>query len=128
MTTRHEAPLGAAPAAGRRAKYIGILICGVVLALATIPLFRLSTPAPTAHATVAQPTARPPIPVLAYYYIWFDSQSWDRAKTDLPLLKAYSSDDRKVMQQHIQWAKQSGITGFIVSWKSTPTLNRRLAQ
>jgi hypothetical protein len=32
------------------------------------------------------------------------------------------------MQQHIRWAKQSGISGFIVSWKSTPTLNSRLAQ
>src|SRR5437868_9901085 len=24
------------------------------------------------------------IPVLAYYYIWFDPQSWDRAKKDYP--------------------------------------------
>ena len=31
------------------------------------------------------------------------------------------------MRQHIQWAKQAGIDGFIVSWKSTPTLDRRLA-
>jgi hypothetical protein len=27
-----------------------------------------------------------PVPVLSYYYIWFDTQSWDRAKTDYPLL------------------------------------------
>src|SRR5512138_753305 len=33
------------------------------------------------------------IPVMAYYYIWFDPQSWDRAKTDYPLLGRYSSDD-----------------------------------
>jgi hypothetical protein len=32
------------------------------------------------------------------------------------------------MRQHIQWAKEAGITGFLVSWKSTPTLNRRLDQ
>ncbi len=69
-----------------------------------------------------------PIPVLAYYYIWFDAKSWDRAKTDYPLLGRYSSDDVDVMRQHIQWAQAAGIDGFIVSWKSTEKLNRRLDQ
>lgn len=67
-----------------------------------------------------------PIPFLAYYYIWFDRSSWDRAKRDLPLLGPYFSDDPNVARQHIRWAKAAGITGFIVSWKSTPTLDRRL--
>lgn len=69
-----------------------------------------------------------PIPVLAYYYIWFDVKSWDRAKTDYPMLGRYSSDDADVMRQHIQWAQAAGIDGFIVSWKSTEKLNRRLDQ
>lgn len=69
-----------------------------------------------------------PIPILAYYYIWFNPESWDRAKTDYPTLGRYSSDDRSVMEQHIIWAKEAGIDGFIVSWKSTNTLNRRLEQ
>jgi Glycosyl hydrolase family 99 len=69
-----------------------------------------------------------PIPVLAYYYIWFDVNSWNRAKIDYPLLGRYSSDDADVMRQHIQWAKAAGIKGFIVSWKSTEKLNRRLGQ
>lgn len=67
-----------------------------------------------------------PIPVLAYYYIWFDTQSWDRAKTDYPILGRYSSSNVDVMRQHIRWAKDSGIAGFIVSWKSTERLNERL--
>ncbi len=67
-------------------------------------------------------------PLLAYYYIWFEDQSWDRAKTDWPVLGRYSSDDRGIMREHIRLAKQSGIDGFIVSWKSTKTLNRRLEQ
>jgi hypothetical protein len=67
-----------------------------------------------------------PIPVLAYYYIWFDVPSWDRAKTDYPILGRYSSSNVEVMRQHIQWAKEAGITGFIVSWKSTDKLNERL--
>jgi hypothetical protein len=76
------------------------------------------------------PTAEPinSVPVLAYYYIWFDTQSWDRAKTDYPVLGRYSSDDALVMRQHVQWAKDAGIHGFIVSWKSTEKLNRRLDQ
>jgi hypothetical protein len=67
-----------------------------------------------------------PVPVLSYYYIWFDTQSWDRAKTDYPLLGRYSSSNTDVMRQHIKWAKEAGITGFIVSWKSTDKLNERL--
>jgi hypothetical protein len=102
---------------------VGRLIGGALLIIGVGLLLRLDT-----RPAAAQPVAQPPIPVLAYYYIWFDTRSWDRAKTDLPLLKAYSSDDRQVMLQHIRWAKQAGIDGFIVSWKSTPTLNRRLAQ
>ena len=68
------------------------------------------------------------VPVLAYYYIWFDNQSWERAKKDYPLLGRYSSDDADVMRQHIRWAKSAGINGFIVSWKGTEKLNRRLYQ
>jgi hypothetical protein len=32
------------------------------------------------------------------------------------------------MRQHIRWAKQAGLGGFIVSWKNTPALSRRLAK
>ncbi len=74
----------------------------------------------------AQTHVQAPTPVLAYYYIWFDPSSWDRAKVDFPLLGHYSSDDSAVMRQHIVWAKASGIEGFIVSWKSTAQLNARL--
>ncbi len=74
------------------------------------------------------PTPTNPVLVLAYYYIWFDTTSWQRAKIDYPLLGRYSSDDRAVMRQHIQWAKAAGIQGFIVSWKHTGVLDRRLDQ
>ena len=80
-------------------------------------------------AMVSTPAARAaerPEPLFAYYYIWFNGSSWERAKTDYPLLGRYSSDDRGVMRQHVRWAKRAGIEGFIVSWKSTPVLNRRL--
>jgi glycosyl hydrolase family 71 len=73
---------------------------------------------------VATTTSGPAL--FAYYYQWFVPNSWDRAKIDLPELGAYSSDDPYVMRKHIQQAKAAGITGFIVSWKDTPTNTRRL--
>ena len=93
-------------------------LCGPVAAA----LLLLGSPAPARAA----PTA--PVGVFAYYYIWFDASSWSRAKTDFPLLGRYSSDERIVMRRHVRWAKQAGLSGFIVSWKSTPTLDRRLAR
>jgi hypothetical protein len=84
-------------------------------------------------AAVAAPGAAPsngakPVPVLAYYYIWYDHGSWSRAKTDYPLLGRYSSDDRRVLEQHVKWAQSAGIDGFIVSWKHTPALDARLSK
>ena len=96
----------------------------LLVPLALVCLFGCA-PLPAATST---PTKSNPIPVLAYYYIWFDPSSWDRAKIDYPLLGKYSSDDRAVMLQHILWAKSAGIDGFIVSWKSTDVLNSRLDQ
>ena len=78
-------------------------------------------------ASAGNETARTtPYPVLAYYYIWFNATSWSRAKNDFPLLGRYSSDEERVMRQHIKWAKAAGIDGFLVSWKSTTTLDNRL--
>ena len=63
---------------------------------------------------------------MAYYYIWFNEASWERGKSDTPALGKYSSDDRAVMEQHVLWAKEAGIDGFIVSWKSTFQLDSNL--
>lgn len=97
-----------------------LLLCLIV----TVLLLSAWRPA-TAHRETG---VSDPIPVLSYYYIWFDTKSWDRAKTDYPLLGRYSSSDMDVMRQHVKWAKGAGITGFIVSWKSTDNLNPRLEQ
>jgi hypothetical protein len=133
------------PAAGdgaRSAADVGVArltTCALVLGAA----LAATTPAPPANAarppgsgTVARatpgqgdnwaPSQPSPIPVLAYYYIWFNPTSWRRAKIDYPLLGRYSSDDEVVMARHIKWAKGAGIDGFLVSWKRTPQLNKRL--
>lgn len=98
------------------------------LAATTAPKATATTapaPAPKLTATTA-PAPAPVLPLFAYYYQWFIPNSWDRAKTDLPELGLYSSEDPWVMRKHIQQAKATGITGFIVSWKDTPTNTRRL--
>lgn len=120
-------------------RLLQIFMLGVGLAL-MFTLVTLCTPKPSVLNTLApEPlaftssvriteTPDNSVPLLAYYYIWFDTQSWDRAKTDYPILGRYSSDNAEVMRRHIRWAKAAGIDGFIVSWKSTEKLNRRLDQ
>jgi hypothetical protein len=97
---------------------------GIRLALVIGLCLCLAVPAGTAPP----PAAVSPVPVLAYYYIWFNPTSWNRAKSDYPLLGRYSSDEESVMRTHIRWAKAAGITGFIVSWKRTDVLSKRLQQ
>src|SRR5688500_17948667 len=57
------------------------------------PSSDLAVPATPSVAPTASPSNTPMptntpgnrVPVLAYYYIWFDTRSWDRAKTDFPV-------------------------------------------
>jgi Glycosyl hydrolase family 71 len=111
--------------------YLLIVLIFSGLSLGAVAPAPVHSPSSVSSADISSgPTSQStsPIPTLAYFYIWFDSSSWDRAKIDYPLLGRYSSDDRAVMLQQIQWAKSAGIKGFIVSWKSTEVLNRRMEQ
>jgi hypothetical protein len=101
----------------------GVWACVAVL-LAAGQVLGSGTPASV--ATPSAPLAGAPVPLFAYYYQWFDPTSWNRAKIDYPEAGRYSSDDPQVMRQQIEQAKEVGITGFIVSWKDTPTNTRRL--
>ena len=108
------------------------LRAAAIIPVAAVLVACLAVPAVAAGRPTAgrQPQAAGPqltsTPLFAYFYQWFDPSSWNRAKIDYPKLGRYSSDDVSVMRQQISWAKQVGITGFIVSWKSTPVNNRRL--
>lgn len=108
--------------ANRRSNFLGWFSFLLLLAV----VFAGVSPAQAQQQVPEAATS--PIPTLAYYYIWYDTSSWNRAKMDYPLLGKYSSDDISVMRQQILWAKSAGINGFIVSWKSTAVLNRRLDQ
>ncbi len=108
-----------------------VILCTALLLSAGSSVAAAASPSPTPEPGVAvtpTPVVAPQtIPVLAYYYIWFDPTSWNQNKIDTPLLGHYSSGDPAVIRQHIEWAKAAGISGFLVSWKSTPALNARLA-
>jgi hypothetical protein len=67
------------------------------------------------------------VPVLAHYYIWYNASSWNRAKKDYPAIARYSSDQISVMRTQAEQARAAGLDGFIVGWRSTETLNSRLA-
>jgi hypothetical protein len=92
----------------------------VIRRLAVVLLVVMGVAAAPSLAAASQP------PTYAYYYIWFTASSWNRAKSDYPKLARYSSDEQRIMRQHIRWAKESGIDGWIVSWKDTPVLTDRL--
>lgn len=54
--------------------------------------------------------------VLAFYYPWFDENTWTYDKlSDLPA-EPYVSRDRGVMVRHIDQAKRAGIDAFLVAW------------
>ncbi|HYT10272.1 MAG TPA: metallophosphoesterase [Mycobacteriales bacterium] len=116
------------PSAGAATAVVALLAAAAVLLPSGSARAEPAAPAGLSASLVAagETVQDRPLPLLAYYYIWFDRRSWDRAKIDYPLLGRYSSDDATVMRQHIRTAKAAGITGFIVSWKATPTNDRRL--
>jgi hypothetical protein len=83
------------------------------------------TTVPVASPSAGQKTA---LPVLAYYYMWFTPGSWSHGKTDVPALGAYTSTNQAIIHQQVAWAKESGVDAFVVSWKSTPSLNLALSE
>ncbi len=56
------------------------------------------------------------LPVIAFYYAWFDETTWTSGKpADLPLTP-YRSADPALIEHHVVQAKGAGITAFVQSW------------
>jgi len=54
--------------------------------------------------------------VLAFYYTWFDENTWNYATVpDLPAAQ-YVSRDRGAMGRQIEQAQRAGIDAFLVAW------------
>ena len=75
----------------------------------TISNYAITQPRP-----FSQPIAADKL-VLAFYYAWY-APPWFYPTPDEPVLGYYNSHDQDVLQQHVQWAQQHGVDGFIVSW------------
>jgi hypothetical protein len=54
--------------------------------------------------------------VLAFYYAWYDEDTWSYDKVpDLPL-EPYRSADRKTIERHVEEAQSAGIDALVQSW------------
>ncbi len=54
--------------------------------------------------------------VLAFYYTWFDKNTWNSGTVpDLPEIP-YNSDNAEAMIRHIEQAKGAGIDAFVLNW------------
>ena len=54
--------------------------------------------------------------VLAFYYPWYDLDSWSSPVLEDHPLIPHSSGDVQAITRHVNWAQQYGIHGFISSW------------
>jgi hypothetical protein len=54
--------------------------------------------------------------VLAFYYPWYELDSWSSPVLEDHPLIPHSSDDTEAITRHVNWAQQYGIHGFISSW------------
>ncbi len=77
--------------------------------------FCLLLPLTTCYTPLLAQSSSDPL-VLAFYYTWYDENTWtyDRL-SDLPA-QNYVSRDRGVMGRHIDQAKSAGIDALMVAW------------
>jgi hypothetical protein len=75
-----------------------------------LPLFAAGRALPSAAADGSERL------VLAFYYTWFDENSWGPDRVPDRPLAPYVSRDRGTMARHIDQAKGAGVDAFVVSW------------
>jgi len=91
-----------------------------ITALAFI-LFTLIQIANRPPATSAQEAP----PVLAFYYAWFDQNTWASGQSaDLPA-ELYASADPATIQRHVTQAQGAGIDAFVQSWYGPQEANNQ---
>ncbi len=74
-----------------------------------MPVYSVALPIPYAQSS-SDPL------VLAFYYTWFDENTWSYDRlSDLPA-QSYVSRDRGAMGRHIDQAKAAGIDALMVAW------------
>jgi LysM repeat protein len=80
-----------------------IVLCALV---ALVAVLGLSSPPAEAGGPL----------VLAFYYAWYDLNTWNSAQlSDLPQ-QLYASADPTTIDRHVRQAHSAGIDGFVLSW------------
>ena len=82
-------------------------------------LIQWSTIKPAVSAAVTQP------PLLAFYYGWYDENTWTSGLTPDKPLELYRSSDPVVIARHVRQAQDAGIDGLVMSWYGPQTLNNQ---
>jgi hypothetical protein len=86
----------------------------LVVAAVMMWLAAATIPSPLRAAPLRQSSSDPLL--FAFYYSWFDENSWSYDQlSDLPA-ERYVSRDRAVMGRHIDQAKAAGIDAFLLAW------------
>lgn len=55
-------------------------------------------------------------PVLAFYYAWFDQNTWGSGQAADTPLEPYNSADRATIERHVVQAQSAGIDALVQSW------------
>jgi uncharacterized protein YgiM (DUF1202 family) len=64
-------------------------------------------------------------PVLAFYYAWFDQNTWASGQSaDLPA-EPYTSTDRGAIERHVAQAQGAGIDALVQSWYGPQETNNQ---
>lgn len=62
--------------------------------------------------------------VLAFYYAWYDQNTWQKPLPDRPV-QLYASADPTAIERHVLWAQGAGIDAFVQSWYGPQTQNNQ---
>ncbi len=96
-------------------QHLGWRILLTLVLLLLVALFSLLLQTNRVRAAPPAQSASGPL-VLAFYYTWFDENTWNSGQlSDLPA-ERYASADRGAMGRHIDQAKAAGIDAFVVAW------------
>jgi uncharacterized protein YraI len=110
-----QAALTSSDIADKRSRLSWRILITILLLTLVAVLSLLLQGAGRAHAAPPSQSMSQPL-VLAFYYTWFDENTWTYDKLpDLPA-EQYVSRDRSAMGRHIDQAKAAGIDGFLVAW------------